>query len=180
MRIVKFTGSPLRGAAALLYTGHGTLRRIARHMELEMPVRVCKAIAVWVMCYKCSRALFVLQAVKRDLSSDLKEVQRDLDKVGERVATLKCKEDGYSEEIEWLQQEILRLQKLQIDIQSHTEDLENCLQWNNIRIKGVPTAAEGIDLGGYVEALFGFILGDAMNLEMKLDQLHRLELRTSR
>ncbi|KAJ1113805.1 hypothetical protein NDU88_002046 [Pleurodeles waltl] len=63
-----------------------------------------------------------LQAIKKDLSSDLQEVCRDLDAVGERDAKLERKEDDRNEEIEWVKQEILHLQALQIELQYHTED----------------------------------------------------------
>ncbi|KAJ1131761.1 hypothetical protein NDU88_010094 [Pleurodeles waltl] len=94
---------------------------------------------------------------------------KDLDEVGERVATLERKDDGHSEENEWLQIEILRLQEQQIDLQSHTEDLEN-RSWRN----NVPTVAEGTDLEGYETALFGFILGYTASPQVKLDRCHRV------
>ncbi|KAJ1100734.1 hypothetical protein NDU88_005815 [Pleurodeles waltl] len=71
--------------------------------ELESPVT-----------HSCMEALFAslrdnLQAAKRGLSSDLKELWRDLDEVGERVATVERKDVGCSKEIE------------HIDLQSHTQ-----------------------------------------------------------
>ncbi|KAJ1180395.1 hypothetical protein NDU88_005616 [Pleurodeles waltl] len=57
-----------------------------------------------------------LQAVKRDLSSDLWEVRRDLDEAGERAVSLEHKDDDQHEELEWMQQEILHLQKQQIEL----------------------------------------------------------------
>ncbi|KAJ1188380.1 hypothetical protein NDU88_005141 [Pleurodeles waltl] len=41
-------------------------------------------------------------------------------------------------------------------------------QQNYICFHGVPTAAEGTDLESYMTALFGFLLGDAETLAMKL------------
>ncbi|KAJ1117070.1 hypothetical protein NDU88_005270 [Pleurodeles waltl] len=75
-----------------------------------------------------------LQAVKRDLCSDLQEVRRDLDEVGERVVSLEYKDDNGHEELEWMRQEILCLQEQQIELQAHAEDLENYSMRNNIRI----------------------------------------------
>ncbi|KAJ1134708.1 hypothetical protein NDU88_001155 [Pleurodeles waltl] len=97
---------------------------------------------------------------------------RHLDSAGERVTTLKDKDAGCSDEIKRLQQNILRLQQQQIDIQSHAEDLEKHSRRNNIRIGGIPTAAEGSDLGEYIGAIFCYILGGLADIEMKLERLH--------
>ncbi|KAJ1142933.1 hypothetical protein NDU88_009245, partial [Pleurodeles waltl] len=67
--------------------------------------------------------------------------------MGERVLALEDRDAGHSEEIECLQQEILRLQEQQIDLQLNAEDLENRSRQNNIRIQDVPTTAEGSNLG---------------------------------
>ncbi|KAJ1100283.1 hypothetical protein NDU88_005369 [Pleurodeles waltl] len=86
-----------------------------------------------VMC-SFQEALFTslrgnLQTVKKDHSADLREVHKDMDVKGKRVATLEQKADDRNKETEWLQQK---------ELQSHTEDLEN-----NIHMRGVPTGAEG-------------------------------------
>ncbi|KAJ1216050.1 hypothetical protein NDU88_003656 [Pleurodeles waltl] len=84
-----------------------------------------------------------LQEDKRDLSSELREVCRDLDEVGERVVSLEHKDDDQHEELEWMQQEILRLQDKQIELQAHAEDLKNRSRRNNICI-WVPHCYGGI------------------------------------
>ncbi|KAJ1146299.1 hypothetical protein NDU88_012577 [Pleurodeles waltl] len=58
-----------------------------------------------------------IQRVKRDLSPDLKVVRRELEEVSKRMATLEEHENARGEEIEQLQQEIIRLQDQQIELQ---------------------------------------------------------------
>ncbi|KAJ1155386.1 hypothetical protein NDU88_008116 [Pleurodeles waltl] len=84
---------------------------------------------------------------KKDIFSDLRDVWYDLDDVAETVTALEDKDAGHNEEIGLLKQEIMGLQEQQINLRSQAKDLENRLRWNNIRIQGVPTAAEGSDLG---------------------------------
>ncbi|KAJ1125445.1 hypothetical protein NDU88_003877 [Pleurodeles waltl] len=61
-----------------------------------------------------------LQAVKKDLSADLRDIRRKLDNVGQRVSALEDKDDSRSDETERLQQEILRIKDQQLDLQMHT------------------------------------------------------------
>ncbi|KAJ1130062.1 hypothetical protein NDU88_008418 [Pleurodeles waltl] len=91
-----------------------------------------------------------MQAVKRDLSQDMTVVHRELEEVGERVATLEEHENARDEEIEQLQQEIICLKDKQIKIQVHTEDRENRSRQNNIPIWGAPTVTEEEDILAYV------------------------------
>lgn len=81
-------------------------------------------------------------------------MQRDVDAVGERVASLEDSATSRDEEIAALQQEILRMQDQHLNLQLHSKDLENRSRRNNIRIRTVPTEAEGEDLVGYVQDLF--------------------------
>ncbi|KAJ1185124.1 hypothetical protein NDU88_001919 [Pleurodeles waltl] len=75
-----------------------------------------------------------IQAVKRNLSQDLKVMGRELEEVGKRVASLEEHENAKGEEVQQLQQEILQLQDQQIELQAHAEELENRSRRNNIRI----------------------------------------------
>ncbi|KAJ1084261.1 hypothetical protein NDU88_004413 [Pleurodeles waltl] len=99
----------------------------------------------------CGGALEGVHAVKRDLSQDLKVMHRDLEEVGERVASLEEHEKDRGKEVEQLQQGILRLQDQQIELQAHAEDLENWSQRNNIHIRGAPTGAVEGDILLYAE-----------------------------
>ncbi|KAJ1110344.1 hypothetical protein NDU88_007697 [Pleurodeles waltl] len=58
-----------------------------------------------------------------------------------------------------LQQDVIRLRDQQVDLQAHAEDLKNISCCKNIRIRGVPTAAEGNYITAYVQALFAHIVG---------------------
>ncbi|KAJ1189300.1 hypothetical protein NDU88_006048 [Pleurodeles waltl] len=51
-----------------------------------------------------------LQTVKKDLSTELWEMRKELNEVGERAAKLERKDDERSNKIESMQQEILHLQ----------------------------------------------------------------------
>ncbi|KAJ1142895.1 hypothetical protein NDU88_009207, partial [Pleurodeles waltl] len=57
-----------------------------------------------------------LQTIKKDLSFDLQDVWRNLDNVRERVAALEQKDAGRNDDLEWLQQEIIRLQEQHNDL----------------------------------------------------------------
>ncbi|KAJ1185945.1 hypothetical protein NDU88_002731 [Pleurodeles waltl] len=115
-----------------------------------------------------------LQAVKRDLSQDLKVARRELEEVGERVAALGVHENARGKEIKQLKQEIIQLQDLQIELQVHTEDLENQSRWNNICIRGAPTRAGEVFILVYVQALFHQILGESSEREVHIDRVHRV------
>ncbi|KAJ1169313.1 hypothetical protein NDU88_001206 [Pleurodeles waltl] len=94
--------------------------------------------------------------------------------VGKRVASLEEHENTRSEEIEQLQQEILRLQDQQIELQAHAEDLENQSRRNNIRIRGAPTGAQEEDLLSFVQALFHQILREPTEREVCIYRVHRV------
>ncbi|KAJ1115461.1 hypothetical protein NDU88_003685 [Pleurodeles waltl] len=94
-----------------------------------------------------------IHVIKKELLSDLHEVRRVVDAIGERVSHL---EDQST--IEQFQQGILRLRDQLIDLLSHIKDLENQSRRNNICMKGVPTGAEGTDIEASVQDLFGTIL----------------------
>ncbi|KAJ1219070.1 hypothetical protein NDU88_006641 [Pleurodeles waltl] len=86
-----------------------------------------------------------IQAMKRDVSQDLKVVRQDFEEVGESVATLEEHEKSRGEEIEQLQ-EITRLQDQQIELQAHAKGLENGSRRNRIRMWRAPTGAEDEDI----------------------------------
>ncbi|KAJ1126839.1 hypothetical protein NDU88_005245 [Pleurodeles waltl] len=106
-----------------------------------------------------------IQAVKKDLSQDLKVVCRELEEDGEKVAALEEHENARVEEIEQLQQEIIWLQDQQIELQAHTEDLENWLRPNNTCIRGTPTGAEEEDILAYARVFFHQILRESPDRE---------------
>ncbi|KAJ1157826.1 hypothetical protein NDU88_010523 [Pleurodeles waltl] len=60
-----------------------------------------------------------LQTVRKELFQDLKVVRRDLTEVGNKVSALEDHESSGDEELERLQQEVLRLYQ-QIDLQALT------------------------------------------------------------
>ncbi|KAJ1171911.1 hypothetical protein NDU88_003768 [Pleurodeles waltl] len=100
-----------------------------------------------------------LQTVKQELSQELRAVQRDLVEIGDHVFTLDDNTSGRDEQLKNLQQEVIHLKEQQIDMQAHTEALENRLQRNNICIRSAPTAAEVEDINSYVKVLFVQIMG---------------------
>ncbi|KAJ1156447.1 hypothetical protein NDU88_009180 [Pleurodeles waltl] len=65
-----------------------------------------------------------LQTVKKDLSQDLKTVLRDLARMGDKVYTLEDNEPSRDEDIEQLQQAVIRLKEQQIHLQAHAEYLD--------------------------------------------------------
>ncbi|KAJ1162371.1 hypothetical protein NDU88_002839 [Pleurodeles waltl] len=107
-----------------------------------------------------------IQVVKRDLSADLKEVRRNLEEIGNRISAMEDREAGC--------QEVLHLKEQQIELQAHSEDLENCSSRKNKRIRGVPSCTEGTDLREYVGVLFRHILGSSDNVAIQLDRVHRV------
>ncbi|KAJ1172202.1 hypothetical protein NDU88_004050 [Pleurodeles waltl] len=92
--------------------------------------------------------------------------------------------DGWSLEGEWcnaiteeqLQQEAIHLKEQHIDLQAHTEDLENRTRLNNLRIRGTPHGAEDGDVESYVEALFAQVLDASDDKWIQLDRAHRVGL----
>ncbi|KAJ1180427.1 hypothetical protein NDU88_005648 [Pleurodeles waltl] len=116
-----------------------------------------------------------LHMVKRELSQDLKVVQKNLAEIGDRVATLEDNASGRDEELENLQQEVIRLKEQQMDLKVYTEDLENRLWCNNICIRDTPMEPEGEDINSYVKALFAQILGPSAP-EVQVHRAHRRSL----
>ncbi|KAJ1170867.1 hypothetical protein NDU88_002738 [Pleurodeles waltl] len=112
-----------------------------------------------------------IQALKRDLSVDLKDVRLNLMEIGIRVSAMENSESGHEEEVEQLHQEVLRLKEQHVELQAHTEDLENRSHRNN-----VPLPAEGIDLQEYVRSLFCHILSSQEDVDIQLDYVHRVGL----
>ncbi|KAJ1118342.1 hypothetical protein NDU88_006535 [Pleurodeles waltl] len=89
----------------LIKSAGGTLDDGAPMARVEHPLKTDKVKSLVTRSFL--EALFAslhedLKAVKKDLFSDLQKVHRDLDRVGEKVATLQDKDSGYSKEIEWL------------------------------------------------------------------------------
>ncbi|KAJ1091567.1 hypothetical protein NDU88_004686 [Pleurodeles waltl] len=99
----------MRRTMMSIMVGTPTLRAADRALRTDVtrPAQASRGCTTRAQCAVSHRG--DLQAVKRDLSSDHGEVRRDLDKIGERVVALEHKDDGCSEEIEWLQQEKLVL-----------------------------------------------------------------------
>lgn len=77
-------------------------------------------------------------------------------------------------EVEELQQAIIRLQDQQLVLQPHAEDVENRSRRNNICMRGVPTGAEGMDLEGYIQALFKKHCRRQLATSTKVDRCHRV------
>lgn len=115
-----------------------------------------------------------LQTVKHELTTEIKDIRKDVDEVGERVATLENKEVARDTELEALQQEVIRIHDQQVDVQSYLEDLENRSHRHNIRIRGVATNEEAGDIFKYVRELFNHILGNPPDAELKIDRAHRV------
>ncbi|KAJ1197905.1 hypothetical protein NDU88_001749 [Pleurodeles waltl] len=82
-----------------------------------------------------------LHSVKNELSQDLKTIRSDVMELGDRVAAWEDRETPRDEEIEQLQ-EVLCLKEQHIDLQGHTDDLENKSRHKNIRILWGPQKAE--------------------------------------
>ncbi|KAJ1155540.1 hypothetical protein NDU88_008269 [Pleurodeles waltl] len=93
---------------------------------------------------------------------------------GGRVSAMEERKAGCEGEVEWLHQELLQLQEQHIELQAQAKDLENHSLWNNIRIGGVPSRAEGSGLNEYIGALFRHILGASKNTDIQLDLEHRV------
>ncbi|KAJ1173899.1 hypothetical protein NDU88_005723 [Pleurodeles waltl] len=103
--------------------GWGHTDAIPKHTpeedEKEAPV-VCSFL----------KALFSSQrgdihAIKKELSSGFREVCHEMDAIGEMLAHLEDQSMSHDEETERLQQEVVRFQDQQMDLQAHTQDLEN-------------------------------------------------------
>lgn len=117
-----------------------------------------------------------IQELRSQLASDLKEVRRDVDGLGERVATLEEHDVHRDDDKHQLQQELLHLRDQNLDLQAHAEDLENRSRRNNIRIRNVPWKEEGGNLREYVLALFHHILGESDTPDIQMDRVHRVGL----
>lgn len=59
------------------------------------------------------------QTLKQDISSEVREIRRDVDELWDRVALVEASDQSRSEELEFLQQEVLRLKDKQVDLK-HT------------------------------------------------------------
>ncbi|KAJ1089990.1 hypothetical protein NDU88_003130 [Pleurodeles waltl] len=79
------------------------------------------------------------------------------------------RKSGRDKQVEWVQQQVLLLKEHHVELPANAEDLKNCSQPNNVRIKGVPTQTEGSNLREYVEAPFRHILGAAEDTNIQLD-----------
>ncbi|KAJ1156262.1 hypothetical protein NDU88_008986 [Pleurodeles waltl] len=111
--------------------------------------------------------------MKKDLSAELREIYHNLEEIANRVSAVEDRETGHDKEVERLQLEVLHMHE-HIELQTHAEDLENRSQRNIVRIRGVPTQAEGSDLDGHVKAVFRHILGATEDIDIKLDRVHRV------
>lgn len=117
-----------------------------------------------------------IQGLRAQLAAELRDVRRDVDELGERVATMEEHNVDREESLHQLQQELLRLREQNLDLQTHAEDLENRSRRNNIRIRAVPWKAEGEDLREYVGSLFQQILGEEETSVVQMDRVHRVGL----
>lgn len=79
-----------------------------------------------------------IQELRSQLASDLKEVRRDVDNLGDRVATLEEHDIHREEDLHQLQQELLRLRDQNLNLQAQSEDFENRSRRNNICIRHIP------------------------------------------
>ncbi|KAJ1129365.1 hypothetical protein NDU88_007736 [Pleurodeles waltl] len=66
-----------------------------------------------------------LHTVKGELSQDLKDVQKEVEEMGDHVSMLEDNATGRYEELKHLQQEVIHLKEQQIEIQALAGDLEN-------------------------------------------------------
>lgn len=117
-----------------------------------------------------------IQGLRIQLAADLREVRRDVDEIGERIATIEEHDVDREEALHLMEQELLHLREQNLDLQAHTEDLENRARRNNIRIRSVPWKAEGEDLREYVSSLFQQILGKEDGTDIQMDCVHRVGL----
>ncbi|KAJ1186138.1 hypothetical protein NDU88_002921 [Pleurodeles waltl] len=115
-----------------------------------------------------------LQAVKKDLSQEMKSVCTEIVDLGESVSKLEDQKTSQGEELEQLQQEVLCLPDQQIDLQAHAEELKNSFRRNNIHIRGAPTGVDDSNIEMYVQALFAYILQAPAGSTIQLDYTHRV------
>ncbi|KAJ1205686.1 hypothetical protein NDU88_001114 [Pleurodeles waltl] len=106
-----------------------------------------------------------LQSFKKELSSNLQEVRCDIDAIGGRSVGMR-KLNSFNR----------KSSDQQIDLQAHTEDLENRSWKNNIHIEEVPTDVEGKDAAAYAKDLFRAILEASPEMDIQLDRSHRVGL----
>ncbi|KAJ1157476.1 hypothetical protein NDU88_010188 [Pleurodeles waltl] len=99
-----------------------------------------------------------LQSLRKDISQELRELCTELTLLGESVSGSEENETAREEDVELLRQEVLRLHEQQDTLQARVKVLENRSCYNNIRIMGVPSGAEGWDFKEYTLVLFCFIL----------------------
>lgn len=75
-------------------------------------------------------------SLKEEVAGEVREIRRDVEDLGERVEAIESQDQARGEEIHQLQQEIIILHEQQVDLQTHTEVLENRSRRNNIRVRG--------------------------------------------
>lgn len=117
-----------------------------------------------------------IQELRTQLASDLREVRRDVEDIGDRVATLEEHDLHRDKDIHQLQQEIIRLREQNLNPQAHTEDLENRSRQNNIQIRNIAWRAEGENLRDFLVEMFRQILGEEAPTDIQLDRAHRVGL----
>lgn len=57
-----------------------------------------------------------LQEVKRDLTAEIKDIRKDVDDIGGRVATLEDRQDSTVSDLHTVHQEVIRLHDQQVDL----------------------------------------------------------------
>ncbi|KAJ1162091.1 hypothetical protein NDU88_002569 [Pleurodeles waltl] len=73
-----------------------------------------------------------------EIAADVKDLERELVDLGQRVNTLEQTHDAQEEELDCHRRELFTLQDKNQELQYQLNDLENRSRRSNIRIKGVP------------------------------------------
>ncbi|KAJ1166862.1 hypothetical protein NDU88_007258 [Pleurodeles waltl] len=99
-------------------------------------------------------------SLKTDLKSFIKEVKREVSKLGEWVIDLERIVDTRSKDQELMWRRKAALEEQCIELQAKQEDFENSNRCNKFHIRVVPRGAEGGDTMKFTMELLQTIRGD--------------------
>ncbi|KAJ1115925.1 hypothetical protein NDU88_004145 [Pleurodeles waltl] len=115
-----------------------------------------------------------MTTLKDNLKSCIREVQKEVTEVDERVDDLERTIDAREQDQKMVWRCMVTLEEQHIELQLKQEDLENRSRRNNVRIRGMPRDEEGADIMTYTAALLNAVRGDPSWPLPLLDRAHRM------
>uniref|UniRef100_A0A803JEW2 L1 transposable element RRM domain-containing protein n=1 Tax=Xenopus tropicalis TaxID=8364 RepID=A0A803JEW2_XENTR len=115
----------------------------------------------------------ITQAVSTAVATAIKEIQRELNDIGERTDKLETLTDDIAQRFINIEEENAFLKEELTQLRNLCEDQENRSRRQNLQIRGVPEEINNTEIQTYLKNVFSAICPDIQPDQWRFDRAHR-------